>query len=136
MIVRSLALIPLSRRIGTGINAFIYRSSLTHAHFIEMITYKAALVGIRVEVREESYTSKASFLDLDPIPDYKPNDEEEHVFSGKRIGRRNRLYRTKDGRTICADVNGAYNILRKSRPDAFAEAGAKGVAAYVVQPIR
>jgi putative transposase len=108
--------------------------SIPHARFIDMLTYKAALVGIQVEVREESYTSKASFLDLDPIPDYKPNDGEQHVFSGKRIGRRNRLYRTKDGRTICADVNGAYNILRKSRPDAFSEA--KGVAAYVVQPIR
>jgi len=99
---------------------------IPHARFIEMLTYKAALVGIQVEVREESYTSKASFLDLDPIPDYKPNDEEEHVFSGKRIGRRNRLYRTKGGRRISADVNGAYNILRKSRPDAFSKA--KGVA--------
>jgi putative transposase len=106
--------------------------SIPHARFIDMLTYKAALVGIQVEVREESYTSQASFLDLDPIPNYKPNDEEEHVFSGKRIGRRNRLYRTKDGRKICADVNGAYNILRKSRPDAFA----KGIAAYVVQPVQ
>src|SRR5216684_3698467 len=107
---------------------------IPHARFIDMLTYKASLVGIQVEVREESYTSKASFLDLDPIPDYKPNDEEVHIFSGKRIGRRNRLYRTKDGRKICADVNGTYNILRKSRPDAFSEA--KGVAAYVVQPLR
>src|SRR3989440_12160961 len=98
------------------------------------LTYKASLVGIGVEVREESYTSKASFLDLDPIPDYKPSDESEHVFSGKRIGRRNRLYRTKDGRIICADVNGSYNILRKSRPDAFSKA--KGVAGYVVHPLR
>jgi len=110
--------------------------SIPHARFIDMLTYKAALVGIQVEVREESYTSKASFVDLDPIPTYTPNDEEEHIFSGKRIGRRNRLYRTKDGRKICADVNGAYNILRKSRPDAFAHAGAKGIAAYVVQPVR
>src|SRR5260221_338917 len=108
--------------------------SIPHARFIEMLTYKAALVGIQVEVREESYTSKASFLDLDPIPTYTPNDEEAHVFSGKRIGRRNRLYRTKDGRKICADVNGAYNILRKSRPDAFSEA--KGIAGYVVHPVR
>ncbi len=107
---------------------------IPHARFIDMLTYKATLVGIGVEVREESYTSKASFLDLDPIPDYKPNDETVHVFSGKRIGRRNRLYRTKDGRKICADVNGAYNILRKSRPDAFSEA--KGVAGYVVHPVR
>jgi putative transposase len=106
--------------------------SIPHARLIDMLTYKAALVGIQVEVREESYTSQASFLDLDPIPTYKPNDKEEHVFSGKRIGRRNRLYRTKDGRKICTDVNGAYNILRKSRPDAFA----KGIAAYVVQPVQ
>src|SRR5712691_1053609 len=106
--------------------------SIPHARFIDMLTYKAQLVGIGVEVREESYTSKASFLDLDPIPDYKPHDEEQHIFSGKRIGPRSRLYRSKDGRKICADVNGAYNILRKSKPDAFA----KGIAAYVVQPIR
>jgi putative transposase len=106
--------------------------SIPHARFIDMLTYKAALVGIQVEVREESYTSKASFVDLDPIPDYKPDDEEKHVFSGKRIGPRNRLYRTKDGRKICADMNGAYNILRKSKPDAFA----KGVAGYVVHPLR
>src|SRR6266699_755016 len=108
--------------------------SIPHARFIDMITYKASLVGIQVEVREESYTSQASFVDLDPLPTYKPNDEEEHTFSGKRIGRRNRLYRTQDGRKICADVNGAYNILRKSRPDAFSEA--KGVAGYVVHPVR
>jgi len=105
---------------------------IPHARFIDMLTYKAALVGIGVEVREESYTSQASFVDLDPIPDYTPSDETEHVFSGKRIGRRNRLYRTKDGRTICADVNGAYNIVRKSKPDAFA----KGTAGYVVHPVR
>jgi putative transposase len=110
--------------------------SIPHARFIDMLMYKASLVGIQVEVQEESYTSKASFVDLDPIPTYKPNDDTEYIFSGKRIGRRNRLYRTKDGRKICADVNGSYNILRKSKPDAFVNAGAKGIAAYVVQPIR
>ncbi len=105
--------------------------AIPHAQFIDMITYKAELVGIHVEVQEESYTSKASFLDLDPIPRYKSNDETEYTFSGKRFGRRNRLYRTKDGRIICADVNGSYNILRKRKPDAFK---AEGIAAYVVQP--
>ncbi len=110
--------------------------SIPHAKFIDMLTYKAALVGIQVEVQEESYTSKASFLDLDPIPTYKPHDDTEYTFSGKRIGRRNRLYRTKDGQIICADVNGSYNILRKCKPDAFAHVDAKGIAAYVVQPLR
>jgi putative transposase len=106
---------------------------IPHARFIDILTYKAKLVGIQVEVQEESYTSKASFLDLDPIPTYKPCDGTEYTFSGKRIGRRNRLYRTKDGQVICADVNGSYNILRKSKPDAFT---AEGIAAYVVQPSR
>ncbi len=110
--------------------------AIPHARFIDMLTYKASLVGIQVEVQEESYTSKASFLDLDPIPAYKPNDEAEYTFSGKRIGRRNRLYRTQDGKIMCADVNGSYNILRKSKPDAFAHVNAKGIAAYVVQPLR
>jgi putative transposase len=110
--------------------------SIPHARFIGMLTYKAALVGIQVEIQEESYTSKASFLDLDPTPTYKPDDDTEYTFSGKRFGRRNRLYRSKDGRIICADINGSYNILRKRKPDAFACADAKGIAAYVVQPLR
>ncbi|MEO6887815.1 MAG: transposase [Ktedonobacteraceae bacterium] len=110
--------------------------SIPHARFIDMLTYKASLVGIQVEIQEESYTSKASFLDLDPIPTYKLGDETEYTFSGKRIGRRNRLYRAKGGKIICADVNGSYNILRKCKPDAFAHADVKGVAAYVVQPGR
>ena len=109
---------------------------IPHARFIDMLTYKAELVGVKVEVQEESYTSKASFLDLDPIPTYKPHDETVHTFSGERFGRRNRLYRAKDGKIICADVNGSYNILRKSKPDAFALVDAKGIAAYVVQPAR
>lgn len=109
---------------------------IPHARFIDMLTYKAALVGIQVEVQEESYTSKASFLDLDPIPTYQPNDTAEYIFSGKRTGRRNRLYRAKDGRIICADVNGSYNILRKCKPNAFVNADAEGLVAYVVQPLR
>ena len=44
--------------------------SIPHARFIEMLTYKAELVGIQVIVTEESYTSKASFLDGDPLPVY------------------------------------------------------------------
>lgn len=103
---------------------------IPHTRFIEMLTYKAALVGIQVEIQEESYTSKASFLDLDSIPTYKPDDETVYTFSGRRVKRG--LYRASGKRFLNADINGAYNILRKSRPDAFA----KGVAAYVVQPLR
>ncbi len=55
--------------------------AIPHARFIDMLTYKASLVGIQVEVQEESYTSQASFLDLDPIPTYKPNDDTEYTFT-------------------------------------------------------
>ncbi len=41
---------------------------IPHAHFIDLLTYKAKLSGIAVLVQEESYTSKVSFLDLDPLP--------------------------------------------------------------------
>ena len=109
---------------------------IPHARFIDMLTYKAELVGIQVEIQEESYTSQASFLDRDSIPIYKPEDDTDYTFSGKRIGRRNRLYRTKNGRIICADINGSYNILRKCKPNAFAHVDAEGLGAYVVQPLR
>jgi len=95
---------------------------IPHARFIAMLLYKAELVGIRVEVSEESYTSKASLLDLDPLPVRNNGDETEHTFSGKRVMRG--LYRTSDGRYVNADINGAGNIIRKVAPDAFSEARA------------
>lgn len=45
--------------------------SIPFRKFINQIQYKAEDVGITVIVREESYTSKASFFDLDEIPTYK-----------------------------------------------------------------
>ncbi|MBV8822704.1 MAG: hypothetical protein JO123_07940, partial [Ktedonobacteraceae bacterium] len=101
------------------------------------LTYKAELVGIRVVVTEESYTSKASLLDLDPLP-VRTKSGEQHTFSGKRVKRG--LYRAADGRVLNADINGAGNTMRKVAPDAF---GSKGVedgkgmlASLVVHPVR
>jgi putative transposase len=102
--------------------------SIPHARFIEMLTYKAELVGIQVRITEESYTSKASFLDADPLPVYGAQDIP--AFSGRRVKRG--LYRAGDGRHINADVNGAYNIIRKALPDAFS----KGIAGAAVHPVR
>ncbi len=85
---------------------------IPHAQFITMLEYKGKLVGIRVRTQEESYTSKASFLDFDPIPTYSARQKQTPVFSGKRISRS--WYQAKDGRKIHADINGSYNILRKS----------------------
>jgi putative transposase len=105
---------------------------LPHARFIEMLQYKGKLVGIEVETHEESYTSKASFLDLDPIPTYSLKQQANPVFSGKRIARS--WYRASDGRVIHADINGAYNVLRKSSSDPL-QMG-RGVAGTAVCPRR
>ena len=75
----------------------------------------ASKFGIRVILNEESYTSKASFLDNDELPVYgKVN---HFGFSGKRIHRG--LYQSKDGLLINADVNAACNILKKAVKTAF-----------------
>ena len=69
--------------------------------------------GMAYVEQEESYTSKASFLDMDELPIYNAEKPYTGTFSGKRIKRG--LYRSKSGRLINADVNGAANILRKSK---------------------
>ena len=94
------------------------------------VKYKAELVGIRMIVIEESYTCKASFLDRDQLPVYDTQRHESPAFSGRRVKRG--LYRAADGTPINADVNGAYNIIRKVAPEAFAQ-GSRGC---VVHPIR
>jgi putative transposase len=66
--------------------------------------YKAELVGIRVIVTEESYTSQASFLDRDEMPVYDPVRTDKPQFSGWRDGR---WYRVKGRRPIHSDVNGS-----------------------------
>ncbi len=107
---------------------------IPHARFIELLQYKAALVGIRVIVTEESYTSKASFLDRDVLPTYDPtqgpNQEDKPRFSGRRNGR---WYRVKGRAPIHSDVNGSYNIGRKVVPTAF---DGPGIAAPAVRPRR
>lgn len=65
---------------------------------------------IRFEETEESYTSKASFLDADVIPVYGEKPAGWNA-AGKRVKRG--LYRSAKGFLINADCNGAANILRK-----------------------
>lgn len=81
----------------------------------QKITDKLTKHGIEVIEQEESYTSQASALDLDHIPVYG-DDVSVESFSGKRYGIHNRLYKTANGTTINADMNGALNILRKAFP--------------------
>ena len=78
---------------------------------LDILKYKLEDNGIEYKEQEESYTSKASYLDNDDIPIYK-EETEEIKFSGKRIKRG--IYKSKQGKIINADLNGALNILKKS----------------------
>ncbi|MEG4577617.1 transposase [Microcoleus sp. N3A4] len=86
--------------------------SIPHSRLIEMLEYKARLVGITVIVQEESYTSRASFVGLDPMPVYGKT-EKEPVFTGKRIKRG--LYKTSTGQLINSDINASYKCDSFSR---------------------
>ena len=96
---------------------------IPHAQLIDMITYKAQLVGIKVITTEESWTSKCSFLDHEEICHHDK-------YLGKRMKRGQ--FRTSTGRLINADVNGSYNIIVKVFPDAFGQ-GDRGCVVHPVQ---
>ncbi len=78
--------------------------------FIQKIEYKAKLRGLNVVTREESYTSKCSAIDLEPI-------KKLDIYKGKRIKRG--MFKTEKGILINSDVNGSLNILRKETNDVF-----------------
>ena len=81
--------------------------------------------NIKLVLQEESFTSKASFLDNDYILNYKKDEKLGYVlrtiddkvelrkqqFTGKRIKRG--LYKSRNGILINADLNGSLNILKK-----------------------
>ena len=93
--------------------------NIPHRKLIDNIKYLAEEYGIIVTVREESYTSKASSLDFDKMPDSYQENAVCH-FSGKRVKRG--LYRTSTGKLINADLNGAINIGRKELGDEWLHA--------------
>lgn len=105
--------------------------SIPHNSFIDKLVYKCEKSGIRVILQEESFTSKASFLDLDNIPTYGVKEpDESYGFGGYREHRG--IYKLKGKKIrINADVNGSYNILRKAIPNAFPE----GIEDVVVHPL-
>lgn len=90
---------------------------------IKMLEYKGEEVGIEVKNREENYTSKCSFLDLEEIMKHTK-------YLGKRIKRG--LFKSSLGKLINSDVNGAYNILRKEVPNLFKD----GIEGLVLNPIK
>ena len=90
---------------------------------ISQIQSKCEEYGIEVVMTEEAYTSGTSFLDKEQ-PIKENYNKERRVYRG--------LFIANNGKTINADVNGAYQIMKKVVPDVFDE-GIEGVGSH---PIR
>ena len=95
---------------------------IPHALFIEKLKYKAENVGIKLIETEESYTSGTSFLDRElPI--------KENYNKGRRIARG--LFKSNNGELINADLNGAYQIIKKVFPNVFTD-GIEGAGSHPI----
>ncbi|MFX1364679.1 MAG: RNA-guided endonuclease InsQ/TnpB family protein [Promethearchaeota archaeon] len=81
---------------------------------IKQLEYKAKLKRIHVLTVNENHTSKCTFLDNEPIGKHT-------TYTGERISRG--LFKTSTGVLLNADVNGAYNIMRKAFPNAISVDG-------------
>ena len=103
------------QNVNIGKNTQIFEQ-IPYDQFKKTLKYLCEREGILYYEQEESYTSKASFLDNDPIPVHQSEDAEKVIFSGTRSGR---LYKTKSGLTVNADINGSANIGRKAFPVCF-----------------
>ncbi|MFW9991640.1 MAG: zinc ribbon domain-containing protein, partial [Candidatus Odinarchaeota archaeon] len=84
--------------------------SIPFYKLVRMLEYKCEESGIHFIETREDYTSKCSFLDMEPV-------QKQKTYKGKRIKRG--LFRSAKGYLINADVNGGYNIIRKVTPSAF-----------------
>lgn len=93
---------------------------------IRLLKYKSEEVGIDLIEIEESHTSKCSFLDNESICHHEK-------YIGKRIKRG--LFRSGLGRRINADINAAYNMIRKVYPNTFRDRG-HGLVGEVLHPER
>ena len=107
---------------GSSMNKSANQSfvGIPHMRFIQMVQYKAENAGLNVVLTEESYTSGTSFLDNE-MPIKGNYNKSRRVHRG--------LFVSNNGIKINADVNGAYQILKKVFPNADAE-GIEGVALH------
>lgn len=97
--------------------------SIPHQKLIDKICYKAQLCGIQVILTEESYTSGTSFLDSE-LP--------EKVYYNKKRRVHRGLFVSNQGIKINADVNAAFQIMKKVFPNVFSD----GVEGVVLHPVR
>ena len=85
---------------------------IPHQKLLNMIKYKAENIGINYIETEESYTSGTSFLD---------NELPTEDFYNKSRRKYRGLFVSNDGIQINADVNAAFQILKKVFPNAYSK---------------
>lgn len=95
---------------------------IPHMRFIQMIQYKAQNVGLNVILTEESYTSGTSFLDNE-MPIKASYNKSRRVQRG--------LFVSNNAIKINADVNGAYQIMKK----VFCNAEMPADIGFVLNPV-
>ena len=86
--------------------------NIPHARLIELLKYKAMNAGIVVLETEESYTSLTSFVTNEALKQYAPGADGKTIHSqllGKRTSNKFKIGK----KTYHADINGAFNIIRK-----------------------
>ena len=97
--------------------------SIPHRKLIKKVMYKARNVGINVILTDESYTSGTSFLD-EELPQKEFYDKKRRIHRG--------LFISNQSIRINADVNAAYQIMKKVFPNAFADR----IEDVVLHPVR
>lgn len=97
--------------------------SIPHKKLIDKIIYKARNVGVDVILTEESYTSGTSFLD-EELPQKEFYNKKRRIYRG--------LFVSNQGIRINADINAAYQIMKKVFPNEFSD----GIEGAVLHPVR
>ncbi|MDJ0742892.1 MAG: transposase [Xenococcaceae cyanobacterium MO_167.B27] len=100
-------------------------TAIPHSQFIEQLIYKCQLAGIQAITVNESYTSKCSFLDLEPI-------NKHSKYLGKRVKRG--LFRANSGRVYNCDSNGSLNCILNAVGDSLFQG--QLIQRLVVSPVR
>ncbi|WP_273854025.1 RNA-guided endonuclease InsQ/TnpB family protein [Guptibacillus spartinae] len=102
-------------------------TQIPHSQLISKLASMCERYGIAFVKQEESYTSKASFLDSDVIPEFHEERIKKYTFAGRRIKRG--LYRTMKNILVNADINAAANILKKSKHNISMDKMCRGLLA-------
>lgn len=71
---------------------------------VDLIKYKAKLLGLTIVMQEEHYTSGVSAYDLEPV--------NKAYYNKKRRVQRG-IFKTNTGLLVNSDINGSLNIMRK-----------------------